>query len=183
MTNNQGGRIDAVTHGAPPSRHCWTSSHCNRGPPRKVGEWYGFSDAWALLSSISSKAFSHAGEAHVGCQPGCSVLMSSTPLAYPQVISCTFASFRVPKFGVLAGQFDSVPVSIPGSSTEYTQVTGLKPRRCKAPYAATCAGSSKASSLQRRAHPAGGLDISDGASHPMRRVRSYLASWNRIRFD
>ncbi len=42
----------------------------------------------------------------MGCQPGCSVLMSSTPLAYPQVISCTFASFRVPKFGVLAGQFD-----------------------------------------------------------------------------
>src|SRR5277367_3968455 len=29
--------------------------------------------------------------------------MPSTPAAYPQVVSRTFASFRVPKFGVLAG--------------------------------------------------------------------------------
>ena len=33
-----------------------------------------------------------------------SMLMPSTPLAYPQVISRTFASFRVVKYGVSAGQ-------------------------------------------------------------------------------
>ena len=26
VADNQGGRIDALTHGAPPSRHCWTST-------------------------------------------------------------------------------------------------------------------------------------------------------------
>jgi len=36
----------------------------------------------------------------------CSVLMSSTPFAYPQVVSRTFASFRVAIFSVSAAQRD-----------------------------------------------------------------------------
>ena len=36
----------------------------------------------------------------------CSVLMSSTPFAYPQVVSRTFASFRVARFSVSAAQRD-----------------------------------------------------------------------------
>ena len=34
------------------------------------------------------------------------VLMPSTPLAYPQVISRCFASFRVVKFSIFAGHAD-----------------------------------------------------------------------------
>jgi hypothetical protein len=34
------------------------------------------------------------------------MLMPSTPFAYPQVVSRTFASFRVVNLGVSAGQLD-----------------------------------------------------------------------------
>jgi hypothetical protein len=34
------------------------------------------------------------------------MLMASTPFAYPQVVSRTFASFRVDKFSVSAGHKD-----------------------------------------------------------------------------
>jgi hypothetical protein len=44
--------------------------------------------------------------------------MPSTPSAHPQVISRTFASFRVVKLGISAAQRDFWAGSIPGSSTE-----------------------------------------------------------------
>jgi hypothetical protein len=46
-----------------------------------------------------------------------SSLPPSTRFASSQVVSRTFASFRVPRFGVSAAQRDFVPSSIPGSST------------------------------------------------------------------
>jgi hypothetical protein len=55
------------------------------------------------------------------------MLMPSTPLAYPQVVSRCFASFRVVYFAVSAGHRAFVAGSIPGSSTEKQQVRDRAP--------------------------------------------------------
>jgi hypothetical protein len=52
--------------------------------------------------------------------------MRSTPLAYPQVIPRTFASFRVPKSGICPVQSNFGAGSIPGSSTEKVLVKRTK---------------------------------------------------------
>jgi hypothetical protein len=55
--------------------------------------------------------------------------MSSTPFQSPQVVSLTFALFRVPKFRVFAVHDHFVAGSIPGSSTEMNVVAD--PERIK----------------------------------------------------
>jgi hypothetical protein len=56
--------------------------------------------AWSLMAAARAKLFRSSTRP----RRGCGVLMPSTPLAYPQVVSRTFASFRVVNFRVSAGQ-------------------------------------------------------------------------------
>ena len=100
VTYNQGGRFDAVTHGAPPSSHCWTSTHCSAGPPRKVGASCGLSDTsafdhpsrWALPSSISPAASCDAAERWRGLSAG---LRRVDAINIFRVSAGSFTYFRV----------------------------------------------------------------------------------------